>query len=308
MKPIKNILLPLIVMLVLSPVQGQDIEEYILKDLHVIGSDQIGHIQDGETDIEVRISSNYESSTSGFFIPCLGSMGSEYGSLRLGSEGYIDVINNSGSAIYSIEYVGCSTSQADPSNCLAGVSTDGINYSAYYKEKNKPATNITSGLSFSGDTEEACRGYEILIPDIVYSGLGGSVQELTGFQRQVKTVRLIWTSGVFGGKSNSSMGEVPEFYGFKIRTVKDGSVGLAEENEAESSPSTRYQVIISREMDGSYRLSKESDIRVYDLSGRLILQKSQAESFDLSAQAEGVYIVTGRDLNTNRIFQEKLIR
>jgi len=280
-------LLTLLILFYLLPVHGQITDEYVVKDLSVGSDGLIRTIRDGTVDLEIRISDNHQASTSGFFIPCLGSMGSQYGSLRLEPEGYIDVLNNGSSSIYSVEYVGCSTSQADASNCLSGVSTGEDTYPAYYKEKNKPATNITAGINLSGDTEDACRGYRILIPDTVYTGLGGASQEHINFRSQVHTIRLMWTGGVFAGKSNSSMGEVPEIYGLKITTISDSSVGIVSPSPTDSAPS----ITLYRTGKDTYRIDRLCDVSIYDLEGRIIYNKRQGEEFSLPAGEGGLYIV-----------------
>ena len=55
--------------------------------------------------------------------------------------------------------------------------------------------------------------------------------------------------------------------------------------------------------------SQELDIRIFDLSGKIVYQKrydyAEDISFDISGRAPGIYIIQG--VNSERIFTQKII-
>jgi len=305
-KKIKNstsrqLLITLVAMTIsLSAINSQQLEEYTLRGITADQEGLVAEINDTGIHLEVRVT-NYTKSTAGFFIPCLGRMGSQYDCLRLAENGCLDIINKNNTPIYSIEYVGCSINQSESSNTLAGISLDGSTYAAVYKEKNRPNTNITTGMSFSGDIDSACRGYILQVPDTAYIGLGGQAEEHLGLRRQVHTVRLTWTKDVFGGKTNTTLGSAPELYGIKIKVVKQSSVDL-KENTANST------VSLIRASEGRYQMSEPCRTEVYTLSGVKIKEQADTKEIDISSYPRGLYVVriyalTGKAPHTQKVYR-----
>ena len=64
---------------------------------------------------------------------------------------------------------------------------------------------------------------------------------------------------------------------------------------------TKFSVYPNPVIDGKLYLSEESNISLYDLSGRLIFQKEQVNSIDVSTLSQGQYILKTDDGKTVKV-------
>lgn len=322
----KNAILTALLILLTLPVSSSTRQELVLYDLEIKDTESGLIYEDANFTITSTHCSNQVMGGL-TVLECLFDNGSrenlkyiglydaEVNNTIDGGKSHIDIRYKGSGELYHISFVGFGDGSAASSDTKLYIGPNTIDSQAYYSGSGyslQDGSFVDKSMAFYVNID----GYEGLdyaclntstryhIPDtistIVVPPVPPVITDYPDIRKTIKDVRLEWTS--------SKYASVTKIMGIKLDYTADSSVGLEKEYEAESGPSTRYQVIITREMDGSYRLSRESDIQIYDLSGRLILQKSQAESFDLSTHPEGVYIVTGTDLNTNRSFQEKLVR
>lgn len=278
--------------------QAQELVEYEIKNLSPDAQGIVAHIQDKDVDIEVKVS-DYTSGTSGFFIPCL-NLENNYPQIRLNTGGTIDVVDKAGSRIWSVEYIACSTNEYTDSGSLSGVSTDGATYPVdNFRNKTGFPNNVTTGMFFTGNTQDVCRGYTLFIPDTVYQGAAKT--EVTGFRQQVKTVRLIWGVDSFGGKSAGNIGEQPEIYGIKIKVVKQTSVGINQENG-------QQEDFIKEEAKGIYSFSQTANVELYNLSGRCVWRQNQTQRTDISHLDKGIYILKASPVKEGKAVLRKIVR
>lgn len=227
-----------------------------------------------------------------------------------GGKSYIDIHYKGNGELYQVSFVGFGDGSASSSDTRLYIGPNTIASQAYYSGSgyslqdgsfvDKPMVFYVSIDGYEG-LDYAClnTSTRYRIPDtistIVVPPVPPVITDYPGIRKTIKDVRLEWTSAKYAS--------VTKIMGIKLDYSTDGSVGLEETGTVEQS----REITIKKDMYGSYRLSEECDINIYDLSGRLILKKQQASVFSLAGEPGGVYLLRGIINDSKQSFQQKLI-
>lgn len=258
----------------------------------------IGQLKSSGADITIKATDNTTDNITGIMTSCLDLSGT-FPYIGLQTGGSIDIIINEGSLpIYSIQYVGRSSHDVTKSESASAVSPDGITFPTdYYLNNSGFPNSLTKSVFMSGDNQDVCSdSYIQEIPDLVYQG--ASRTEIQDFRKTVKAVRLIWGLSSYGGR-NLTPGASPDFFGLVIKTITDTPTIIEESPDANN-------LTITRNFNGSYRLSRKSDVTVYDLSGRLVFSSRRTEELTFDNYNKGVYLIKAVSVEGDGSVQMKL--
>lgn len=295
---------------------------FVLYDMQVNNDGSIAELNSGNTSIKIsgtRVT-KYNNIGAGYILSCLNPEGPSFdnciyvndevtgqpsGSLE---HSYILIENKGTTAIERIEFVGMSSSSEDKSNLICFISREDEGYFAMegggrylYSTSNSSMTSyIPQTIAFDDNQNNAC-SYSYDIPEVVYKydrGAGNSIIEtINDLKKDIKYIRLNWSSASFAGSSTSNRGKPLILLGLRIFMENDNPVNI-ETQEQE-------KLIIQRKQNGLYSINSVADIQVFNMQGQLIISQKQTDSFDISSSPKGIYII--KAIADNRTVSQSII-
>lgn len=179
--------------------------------------------------------------------------------------------------------------------------------------------NTNSAYQLTNPTntfEPWATGYSVLGPSDDIIGNGNSITHLIGRYdatytsidpipansenelKEIRFIRINWSSADFGGLSYMGRGRPLALFGFNIYTNEQGNTtGLENDNES------LYKLVYK---DNTISLSENSNIVVYNLSGNIAYQRKNLKSIDISSLSSGLYIIKAQSEVSGEIITKKI--
>lgn len=215
---------------------------------------------------------------------------------------FLEIKSTGQAHIERVEFV--AGAAAKRANLICAASIDGADYLNNYV---LPGTTsfIRKSIAFAAPINgeiELCgvnSFYEVAESVEYFTLLGGSGPDYPEFRKEVKYIRLNWSSEQFAGSAGGK-GDPVNIFAIKIYTNADTTiVGIEEDKEDKLDVSLVGEILM---------LSEASDLQIYSSQGELVVNTNNVEELNLSGLTAGMYIVKAQSLDKKQTVVKKIIR
>lgn len=125
-------------------------------------------------------------------------------------------------------------------------------------------------------------------------------EEQDVFQKGIKFLRLNWSGAVFAGGHTPDRGGSLELLGFQIYTNLEGlGTSIESENEDSFAIEQKGETLV---------FSSLADVKIYSLSGQVVVSAVAVDEVSMESLQQGVYIVQAKDVATGKVVSKKVIK